>query len=215
MPTRPKMATLGTRASDVIALDNNTHDAETTIRLNAIKEREILEDGGYGDRLQDYQGSVSIFKNEELKKTPFRIDMLFDYGDEGLNWAQGNVVELVKEKSKNIWIVKIEWDEKCVMEGEDSVTREELRRKNWNPDTHVEGVWRKDLRHLIGNLSLTRNEVESDSSVESEIYERSISGESSESEEISESEDISENEESSKSEESNQNTDSSNSESDT
>ena len=76
--------------------------------------------------------------------------MLFDYGDEGLNWAQGNVVELVKEKSKNIWIVKIEWDEKCVREGEDSVTREELRRKNWNPDIHVEGVWRKDLRHLTG-----------------------------------------------------------------
>ena len=50
------------------------------------------------------------------------------------------MIELVKEKSKNIWIVKIEWDEKCVMEGEDSVTREELRIKRWNPDTHVEGV---------------------------------------------------------------------------
>jgi hypothetical protein len=51
------------------------------MRLNAIKERERLEDNGYGDRLQDYQGSMPIFNNDELKTKPFRIDMLFDYND--------------------------------------------------------------------------------------------------------------------------------------
>ena len=69
IPTRPEMATLGTQANDVIALDNDTHDAETKIRLNVIKVRNRLEDGGYGDRLQDYQGSMPIFKNEQLKKS--------------------------------------------------------------------------------------------------------------------------------------------------
>ena len=71
-----------------------------------------MEDNGYGDRLQDYQGSMPIFDNDKLKAEPFRIEILFDYkdNDEGgstLVWAQGNVIELVKEKSKNIWIVKV------------------------------------------------------------------------------------------------------------
>ena len=56
MPPRQQVATLGTRANDVIELDNKTDNAETRMRLNAIKERERLEDNGYGDRLQDYQG---------------------------------------------------------------------------------------------------------------------------------------------------------------
>ena len=84
---------------------------------------------------------------------------------------------------------KIEWDENCVRPGEKSVTKEELRRKNWNPDTHVdvEGVWRKHLRYLIGNLHLTTHEVESDSSVVSKGKGSCESKESSKSEESNKS----------------------------
>ena len=192
MPTRQKVATLGTRANDVIELDNKTDNAETRMRLNAIKERERLEDNDYGDRLQDYQGSMPIFNNDELKTKPFRIDMLFDYnykngGGSTLVWCQGNVTELVKEKSKNIWIVKVEWDDNSVNPGEKSITNEELRRKNWNPDEQVEGVWREDLRHLIGNLNIDEiGEQDSDSnnSVGSES-EESSDNEGSDSTELS------------------------------
>ena len=195
MPTRQKMATLGTKAYDVIELDKNNDSAETRMRLDAIKERERLEDNGYGDRLQDYQASMPIFKNDELKAKPFRIEMLFDYkdNDEGgstLVWAQGNVIELVKEKSKNIWIVKVKWDDNCVNPGEQSITNEELRRKNWNPDTQVEGVWREDLRHLIGNLhqqEIRPRNNESNNSVGSEDEQSSSSEQSSNSEQSSES----------------------------
>ena len=71
VPTRQKVATLGTRANDVIELDNKTDNAETRMRLNAIKERERLEDNGYGDRLQDYQDIMPIFNNDELKQNHF------------------------------------------------------------------------------------------------------------------------------------------------
>ena len=40
MPTRQMMATLGTKANDVIDLDKNNDSAETIMRLDAIKERE-------------------------------------------------------------------------------------------------------------------------------------------------------------------------------
>ena len=121
--------------------------------------------------------------------------MLFDYkdNDEGgstLVWAQGNVIELVKEKSKNIWIVKVKWDDNCVNPGEQSITNEELRRKNWNPDTQVEGVWREDLRHLIGNLhqqEIRPRHNESNNSVGSEDEQSSSSEQSSNSEQSSES----------------------------
>ena len=187
MPTCPKMATLGTRANDMVELDNDTDSAETKMRLDAIKKRERLEDNGYGDRLQDYQSSMPIFNNDELKTKPYRIDMLFDYkdGDEGgstLVWCQGNVIELVKQKSINIWIVKIKWDEKCLKPGEKSITNEELRRKTWNPVVQVEGVWREDLRHLVGNLNLQEIRVQDDES-ESDKSNGNDSEESSDSEE--------------------------------
>ena len=72
--------------------------------------------------------------------------------------------------------MKVEWDDNCVNPGEKSITNEELRRKNWNPDEQVEGVWREDLRHLIGNLNIDEiGEQDSDSnnSVGSESEESS------------------------------------------
>ena len=70
-----------------------------------------MEDNGYGDRLQDYQGSMPIFNNDELKTKPFCIDILFDYNDKKRGgstevWCQGNVTELVKEKLVISWRAK-------------------------------------------------------------------------------------------------------------
>ena len=86
--------------------------------------------------------------------------------------------------------MKVKWDDNCVNPGEQSITNEELRRKNWNPDTQVEGVWREDLRHLIGNLhqqEIRPRNNESNNSVGSEDEQSSSSEQSSNSEQSSES----------------------------
>ena len=71
--------------------------------------------------------------------------------------------------------------------GERSITNEELRRKTWNPDVQVEGVWREDLRHLVGNLNLQEIREQDDES-ESGESEGNDSEESSDSEESKNSE---------------------------
>ena len=76
--------------------------------------------------------------------------------------------------------------------GEQSITNEELRRKNWNPDIQVEGVLREDLRHLIGNLHQQEirphhNESESNNSIGSESEESSDGKQSSRSKQRSDS----------------------------
>ena len=72
--------------------------------------------------------------------------------------------------------MKVEWDDNCVNPGEKSITNEEFRRKNWNPDEQVKGVWREDLWHLIGNLNIDEigeKDNESNNSIGSESKESS------------------------------------------
>ena len=52
--------------------------------MDAYKERESLEDEGFGDQLSDMQQfSWKIFDGNKLKLSPWGIDMLCEYIDEG------------------------------------------------------------------------------------------------------------------------------------
>ena len=55
LPMRPDTFTLGTKSADLIALDNSMLAREECVRLNALIERNILEDIGYGDQLIEMQ----------------------------------------------------------------------------------------------------------------------------------------------------------------
>ena len=55
LPTRPDTFTLGTKSADLVALDNSMLDREELVRLNAMIERDRLEDSGYGDQLMEIQ----------------------------------------------------------------------------------------------------------------------------------------------------------------
>ena len=51
LPTRPDTFTLGTKSAYLLELDNSMLDREERVRLNAIIERDRLEDSGYVDQL--------------------------------------------------------------------------------------------------------------------------------------------------------------------
>ena len=51
---------------------------------------------------------------ELLREGEFKIDMLFEYSNDGssvLQWCQGEVIEFIKELDEKHVIVKIEWNE--------------------------------------------------------------------------------------------------------
>ena len=51
LPTRPDTFTIGTKSSDLVALDNYMLAREERVRLNVMIERDRLEDSGYGYQL--------------------------------------------------------------------------------------------------------------------------------------------------------------------
>ena len=55
LPTRPDTFTLGKKSADLVALDNSMLAREERVRLNAIIDRDRLEDSGYGDQLIEMQ----------------------------------------------------------------------------------------------------------------------------------------------------------------
>ena len=55
LPTRPDTFTLGTKSADLVALDNYMLAREERVRLNAMIERDRLEDSGYGDQQMEIQ----------------------------------------------------------------------------------------------------------------------------------------------------------------
>ena len=55
LPTHPDTFTLGTKSADLVALENSMLDREERVRLNAMIERDRLEDSGYGDQLTEMQ----------------------------------------------------------------------------------------------------------------------------------------------------------------
>ena len=150
LPMRPDTFTLGTKSADLIALDNSMLAREEYVRLNALIERNILEDIGYGDQLIEMQ--ENSWPLERIRNGIFeKIDMCFEMDDTGetiLQWCQGTVVELVKGKEQQKYIdLKIKWDDS--EQGDSITTIQRLTKSNWNNETHVDGTWRENLRRLV------------------------------------------------------------------
>ena len=115
-------------------------------------ERDRLENQGYGDQLmevQEFLWPVERIRNGTFKK----LDMCFSYehdGEKMLQWCQGEITEVVKDKERNNYmVVKVTWDKDSVKEGESDKTTEKLEKGRWNPEVHEEGAWREDLRGLV------------------------------------------------------------------
>jgi hypothetical protein len=152
LPGLPSLPTLGTVAHDVNALAERNDDAGLQLRINAMVERERLEDNGIGDELMEMQ--EMLWPIERLRAKDFAIDMLFEYEeDDGstLMWCQGKVVDFIRESKDKHVFVKIEWSDKCVREGDLKTTKNQLKKTKWNPSSPVGGAWREDLYHKLMN----------------------------------------------------------------
>ena len=157
LPTRPSLPTLGTKASDIVDMDLQSTQQNIQLRIDAYKERERLEEEGFGDQLSELQQfSWKIFDGSKLKSSPWGIDMLCEYVDDECErmyvWCQGKVVELVRQSDTEA-VVKIKWNEACLQPGDPKVTRHVLKKSKWNPQKKdawkTNGAWREDLLHLI------------------------------------------------------------------
>lgn len=151
LPTRPDLKLIGTKSADLVRLDNSVLAREERIRLEAMIERDRLEDQGCGDQLMELQ-EVS-WPLEKIRGGSFRIDMCFEYTDDGetmLQWCRGIVKKVLKDKAaeQNHIIVQVEWDNAFVAEGQSKKTTEKLTKRNYNPEKHKQGSWREDLHHM-------------------------------------------------------------------
>ena len=141
---------LGTRAQDCIDLETLLGSEEREFRLEALRKIESLEENGFGDQLEGVQ--QTLWPVELLRAGEFKIDKLFEYklGQEAtLQWCQGTVVNIVKEKEDTFVVVEVEWNKQCLEKGDPKKSREKLMKTKWNPDKPVDGAWRQDLRHKI------------------------------------------------------------------
>ena len=70
-----------------------------------------------------------------------------DVGETILQWCQGTVIELVKDKEILKYMdLKIRWnyDE----QGNSITTFQRLKESSQNTETHKNGTWREKLRHI-------------------------------------------------------------------
>ena len=72
--------------------------------------------------------------------------MLFEYNDDD---GLGEVIEFIKEPDEKHVIVKIEWNAKCLKEGDPTITKQTLLRTQWNPDKLSNGTLREELYHKV------------------------------------------------------------------
>lgn len=151
LPTCPKLPTLGTRAADVVAMDEEYSKQSVQLRIDAYADRECLEEQGIGNQLSEMQQySWKIFDPTKIDSEPFKIEMLFEYVEPGgeltYNWCQGVVINLVRQND-TCAVVEIQWNNDTA--GGSSVTKEELKKSKWNPKkgevSKKTGAWRQDL----------------------------------------------------------------------
>ena len=97
IPGLPSLPSLGTVAHDITALEESNNSAGLQLRMDAMVERERLEDSGIGDELMEMQ--QVLWPVERLRAKDFVIDMLFEYKDDDgstLMWCQGKIVDFIK-----------------------------------------------------------------------------------------------------------------------
>jgi hypothetical protein len=80
LPGLPSLPALGTVAHNVFALEEDNDNAGLQLRINAMVERERLEDSGFGDELMEMQ--EVLWPIERLRSKDFAIDMLLGYEDD-------------------------------------------------------------------------------------------------------------------------------------
>jgi hypothetical protein len=66
-------------------------------------------------------------------------------------WCQGKIVDFLREEKDTHVFVKIEWNDKYVRDGDSKVTKKQLKKTNWNPNTPIGGAWREVLYHKLMN----------------------------------------------------------------
>ncbi len=129
LPGLSSLPALGTVAHDVTALEETKDSAGLHLRIDAMVERERLEDSGIGDELMEMQ--QLLWPVERLRLKDFAINRLFEYKDDNgstLMWCYGKVVGFSREgKDKHVF-VNIEWCEKYVNDGDSKVTKNQLKK---------------------------------------------------------------------------------------
>jgi hypothetical protein len=80
LPKRPDEFSLGTKSVPPLELDACLINKEHQIRLNALKERDRLEESGFGDQLNEMQ--ESNWPVERILAGGFRIEMCWTYHDD-------------------------------------------------------------------------------------------------------------------------------------
>ncbi len=141
LPGLPTLPALGTVAHDITTLEEENNNVGLQLRINAMVERERLEDDGIGDELMEMLETLWPIKR--LRAKDFATDMLFEYEDDDgstLVWCQGRVVDFIRESIDKHVYVKIKWSDKCVRDGDLKVTRNQLKKMKWNPNVPVGGA---------------------------------------------------------------------------
>ena len=71
---------------------------------------------------------------EKIRNTLFKIDMCFEMVDGGelmLQWCQGTVVKLIKDKAyNNFMVVEVKWKAEAVRSVKEEITRVKLKKKD-------------------------------------------------------------------------------------
>ncbi len=61
------------------------------------------------------------------------------------------MVNFIRESKEKHVVVKIEWSDKCVKDGDPKITKKQLKKTKWNPNVPIGGAWREDLSHKLMN----------------------------------------------------------------
>jgi hypothetical protein len=135
LPTRAHSGlSIGTTSLALKSLNKSILSEKEIIHLEAMKKRDALEDGGFGDQLEEMQ--ETSWPLDRIRKGGFKIDMCFSYTEEGqslLQWCQG-VVTVKKDKTEkyNYLDVEVKWNEEFVESG-CKVTRQKLKKIGMEP----------------------------------------------------------------------------------
>ena len=114
------------------------------LKIDVYKEIDVREGEGKGDMLSEKQDIVAPEINKNLAKKKFKIEMMFEQvGNSGeliSDWYHGVVVNIVNKEKRT---VKIKWDENCLHEDDQKITKHQLLITKYNPKKPQNGVWRQ------------------------------------------------------------------------
>ena len=134
-----------------VAMEVETY-AGLQLRVNTMVEPERLEDNGISDELMKMQ--EMLWPIEWLRAKDFALDMLFEYKDDNgssLVWCQGKVLDFIRGLKDKYVLVKIEWSDKCVRDGDTKITKKQLKKTKWDPNLPVGGAWQVAIYHKLMN----------------------------------------------------------------